>query len=231
VFAVFAASGRTGELRLKRDRSTVIIYFRCGEIVFVTSLDPADYTSAETGAVEGVPADALAFAVREQRASGKPFHVTLAEQGVLPVDCDLSRVLHRAGRKILVDVLESPEQSFAWRDAASLPAYVEAYGRAMPVSRDLPVDDPEPEVVWPLSGEVPSRTSEFGDLIREVTLSARERRVLMLIDGKTSIETIAIRSGLDLEYVGHITRALADIGLVRGADDTGDLGLQELKEM
>jgi CheY-like chemotaxis protein len=244
---MIGASARTGELRLhsKGKDSATIMYWRCGEIVLLTSVEPLDHTGCDGGELSEIAPDVVAAAEFEQRATGKPVHVTLDERGVLPRQIELGALLHRAGRRLLLEALDAKEMSFVWRDLTALPAYVEAHARRVPISRNtVPFErssttpklerptslkqlalermrsapDPGPDA-WPEVALVFDRAARFNDKVRQVVLNARERRVLALIDGRHSLEKVALRSGLELSYVRHIVRCLASIELV-AADET-----------
>jgi CheY-like chemotaxis protein len=240
---LFAASARTGSLRVRGAAVDLLVFWRCGEIVLVTSFDPDRHTRCEGGDVSSAPQEALAAAQAEQRASGKPVHVTLAERGALPSGCDLGQVLHRAGRALLVEALRAADVTFTWTDLAALPPYVDAFAKAVPVSRTaLPTSLDEPSDAppssrsqdaldrarreasadtsrWSPPDAVLDRASGFSARLREVSLTARERRVLALIDGHTSLAEVATHAGLGVDYVRHIARCLADVGLVVPASE------------
>ncbi|HVH43132.1 MAG TPA: response regulator [Labilithrix sp.] len=237
VCSMFGSSGRTGELRLTRENVTVIVYYRRGEIVLVSSLDPADHFSVAPRADISATPEELSAAEAEQAASGKPVHVTIAERRGSSEGLDLRRTLQRVGRRLLFDAFDATEQSFAWRDLASLPAYVETYACYVPLCRNTEPFDPgkppaemppslaqltlqrlrEEEVseqLLPKANIVFDRVQGFTERIRDLALEARERRVLALIDGRHTIEELVGRTGLGLHAVRRVARSLGEVGLI-----------------
>jgi DNA-binding response OmpR family regulator len=66
----------------------------------------------------------------------------------------------------------------------------------------------EPELIY-------DRVSGFSAKLRQVELSANEQRVLTVIDGRTSLRTIADRTGLATREVSRIVYRLGEIDLVQ----------------
>src|SRR5262249_59618102 len=99
------------------------------KVIFATCFDPAAYLERSAHVLDGVPASARAHAEAEQRHSGKPTPVTLAHEGYLS---GVEGLVHARTRAILGQVIACREGTYAFRDAAAPPAYVESYAR--PVS-------------------------------------------------------------------------------------------------
>jgi DNA-binding response OmpR family regulator len=66
----------------------------------------------------------------------------------------------------------------------------------------------EPELIY-------DRVSGFSGKLRQVELAANEQRVLTVIDGRTSLRTIAERTGLAAREVSRIVYRLGEIDLVQ----------------
>jgi CheY-like chemotaxis protein len=66
----------------------------------------------------------------------------------------------------------------------------------------------EPELVY-------DRVAGFSAKLRQVELSANEQRVLTVVDGRTSLRSIAERTGLALRDVSRIIYRLSEIALVQ----------------
>jgi CheY-like chemotaxis protein len=93
-------------------------------------------------------------------------------------------------------------------------------GEASPLQRDLErlrrpsawaeadLRVSEPELVY-------DRVGGFSGKLRQVELGANEQRVLTVIDGRTSLRTIADRTGLALREVTRIVYRLGEIDLVQ----------------
>lgn len=240
VLVLINGSGRTGVLTLEANGRTTRLYCRSGEVLLVTCLDPAVYMSGTTVPLGEVPSDALAEAETEQRASGKPVFVSLAEKALLPKACDLGSTLHHHSKRLLVAMLGEKHASFTWRDLPALPGYVDAYGRHVSPARDTLLGIPQGPAGAPSSlaqmtlerlretsasnelagGVIFDRVRGFSQKVRELDLNAEERKVLALVDGHTSADHVAARSGLQFEEVGSILSRLGEVGLLRARSET-----------
>ncbi len=227
----FSASGRAGELTIAHRDQKLVTYWRRGEIVIVTTHDPEAYLRGAK--LSRVPADALVRAKAEQRASGKPVFVSLAEDGVT-LSAPLAELLHRAGRRLLLDAVDSTAATFAWRDLAALPLYADAHGRHVSTKRNtLVFGAPAPATrasslqqlaLERLRRDPPStlvrddvvfdRARGFSDQIRRFDLDANERRVLAACDGVHPLYEISTRASLPLETTRAVCARLAEVGLV-----------------
>lgn len=219
ILKMIRASGQTGELWLAQGSRKVIVYLRRGEIVLTTSHDPIDYCRDAR-----VPLPALAAEIREraevdQRSSGKPFFVTLAERGYLPTT-DLASVLQRQGKRALLDVMESSAVRFFWREKPTHPPYVDAYGMRITIDQvelerlRRPAGRALVESRLPKADAVYERADSFSRRLREFELAPDERRVLSLIGGGNTIQTLTNRSGMAQKEISFICDRLAHVGLL-----------------
>lgn len=265
---LLVSGGRSGELRLTRTRdagalvgaplagnhvrvdagalalqphalAVTLVYFREGEVVLVTSLDPSEHCRGDAHGLAGVSSESLASAAAEQRISGKPIFVTLSERGLLSSSFDLPTFLHRTGRRLLLESSDARQLHFAWRDLASLPSYVVEFGRNVRMNREtIPFDavassqtTSKPSLrqitlerlrkfsegaadAGPAAATVLHRAVHFTDKLREVSLDATERRVLASIDGRFSVAEVAARCGLELGEVRRIAGYLHTLDVV-----------------
>jgi hypothetical protein len=230
----FAASGKVGELRISRGGRALITYWRRGEIVLVTTDDADEYVRGVT--LGRLPVEALARAKAEQQASGRPVFVTLAEEGA-PLPAPLGDLLHRQGRRLLLDAIDATAATFTWRDLPALPLYVEAHGRHVSTARNTLVfnatsaDSPPPPATTleqlaleRMRRDSPAmrvsddavfdRVRGFTDRIRRFDLAADERRVLAATDGAHTVGEIAARVGIDAQEVRAVFARLSEVGLV-----------------
>jgi DNA-binding response OmpR family regulator len=219
ILKMIRASGQTGELWLAQGSRKVIVYLRRGEIVLATSHDPLDYCRDAR-----VPLPSLASEIREraeadQRSSGKPFFVTLAERGYLPT-ADLASVLQRQGKRVLLDAVEASSVRFFWREKPTHPPYVDAYGMRISVAQlDLerlrrPSGRAGIDARLPKSDTVYERAENFSRRLREFELGPDERRILSLVGGANSVQTLTNRSGMPAREIAFICDRLAHVGLI-----------------
>ena len=240
LLALFAAGERTGELRVTAGPRTLVLFLRGGDVVLVTSTDPDEYLRGVS--LGRVPPPSLARAKAEQEASGRPVFVTLAEEGAL-LPASLGDLLHRQGRRLLLEAVDGTAARFAWRDTDALPLYVEAHGRAVSAARNtLALGAASPEAVRTAASSLEQLTLErlrreppsfpygdetvfdrvrgFSDRVRRYYLEASERRVLAATDGLGSLTEIAERAALPIDEVRAVVGRLVEVGLLseRAAD-------------
>lgn len=235
---LIGGSGRSGVLTLTVKERVTLLYCRAGELILVTTKDPVAYQAGSTLPLDGTPPAALAEAEAEQRTSGKPVYVGLAERGALPKPCDLGATLHHHSKRLLLAALAEKNVEFAWRDLAALPPYADAYGRHVSAARETLVGVPQAASAGSLSqmtldrlrqaGEahdVPAgvafdRVKGFSQKVKELSLSTDERKLLALVDGHTPAEQLALRSGLPNGDAGSILHRLSEVGLIRARSAT-----------
>jgi hypothetical protein len=223
---MLALGGRTGELRLAHGGQTAVLYWQSGEILLVTSLDPADYATGGPP-LAGASAEAREQAAQAQRASGVPLYVPLAGQlGRV----DLPALLERQGRRVLAAARQAPALRFAWQELETLPGYVESHGHHISLELDgggeetlaqltlerlrRPSSWREGQVHLPGPDAVYARAAGFSARLGPLRISANEQRVLALVDGRHSLTAIAERSGIVPAEVARILHRLAAIDLV-----------------
>lgn len=219
ILKMIRASGQTGELWLAQGSRKVIVYLRRGEIVLATSHDPVDYYRDARVPLPSLSPEMRERAEGEQRSSGKPFFVTLAERGYLPTT-DLASVLQRQGKRVLLDAVEASSVRFFWREKPTHPPYVDAYGMRVSVEQlelerlRRPSGRSGIESRLPKSDTVYERAENFSRRLREFELSADERRILSLIGGSNSVQTLTNRSGMPAREIAFICDRLAHVGLI-----------------
>ena len=219
VLAVAQRLQRTGEVVVGA-QGEVVAFLRDGTLALATSRDPEEWLRDLPLDLSTVPADTMRKAEEEQAASAKPVLVTLAELGNLP-PCDLSGLLNEQGKRVLKRVLGrlGPGTPFAIRERATLPLYVDAYGRGLSFRQVLLErlrDDPRatggmppatPDVIF-------ERRAGFSKRLLQFELVPSERRVLALVDGGATTRSIADRTGLRLTDTCETLQRLEAIELL-----------------
>jgi len=253
LLAFVGEAARTGELTLgpvpgatpgagPGNAERLLLYWESGEIVACTSFDPLEYVRGADIDLSGVSAEARARAEAEQRESGVPVYVTLAEAGALAAEAavDLAPLLHERGVHLLRQTRGASALKYAWRDRPSLPPYVVTWGRHLSLSDDLGapevggVHPTEPTIAqlslerlrrpssWgeadlrlPGSDQCFDRAFGFSQKLRALRLTASEQRVLSLVDRQNPLRAITQRSGLPPREVARILYRLAEIELIQ----------------
>lgn len=216
---VVAGHERTGVLELRVRSQRVWLSWRSGVLLLVTTDAVERYLRGAEGELAGVSTDDRSRAETEQARTGKPVFVSLAESGRLPSG-KLSQLLFRQGKSVLMETLDEPKCSFAWRDALSLPTYVEAQGRQIAFAQiHLERMRREPamvvEAVADSLGWVFERSPGFSQRLRQLELSQEERRVLTLIDGRHPVSHVIQRSSMSPALVSAVLRRFVALELIR----------------
>jgi len=219
ILAVAQRLQRTGEL-IVGGQGEIVTYLRDGRIVLTTSHDAVEWSKELALDLSSVPAEPMRRAHEEQSATAKPTLVTLAELGNLP-RCDLSGLLNDQGKRLLKRVLGrfGPGTPFAFRPRATLPLYVDAYGRGLwfrQVLLERLRDDPtDGGAVQPTTADtIFERRGGFSKRLLQFELVPAERRVLALVDGTTTARNIGARTGLEVVETCMVLERLEAVELV-----------------
>jgi CheY-like chemotaxis protein len=215
---VLGAYGRTGQLTLEQGKRETLAYWRKGVVVLATTRDPVAYAENASFDLSNVPANQLEQACDEQRTTGKPLYVTLAEAGLLPAS-ELPGLLYAQTKRVLLDATALGPGRFEWREQIESPLWVEAYGRPLSSAqlslerlRGLPPAALDPALAAALVYE---RLDGFSRRIGQLELLAPERRVLACVDGRATVKAVIDKSGLPATEVHPILQRFAEIDLIR----------------
>lgn len=216
-------SARTGVLVLENGQRHTNLYLRGGEVVFATHNDPEEYgRGAELELRKDDPA--YAAAQLEQRQSGKPVLLTLAEAGLIAGSV-LPTLLHQQGMKVLLEAIDAGPSAFAFFERQALPSYVDAFGRLhsleqVTLERLRRVDDWAQIELNVASLEVVFQREEgFSQRLERLGLTDAEKRILTLVDGRQNVHRIIDRSSLPTFEVFHVLFRMRHVGLIRQASD------------
>lgn len=241
LLAFVGLAGRTGDLTLRHRGERLLLHFDSGEIVLATSHDPIAYLRDSSVDLTAVPGEARARADAEQRATGTPVYVTLAEAGALRAkNLDLAEILHERGVYLLRHARETSPLAYVWHDRPALPLHAVTWGRHLSLTEDLggsaaaaaahPIEPTlgqlnlerlrRPSAWVEADGRLPAqdqcydRAAGFSQKLRSLSLTASEQRVLSLVDRTNSLRAVTQRSGLPAREVARILYRLSEIELV-----------------
>jgi DNA-binding response OmpR family regulator len=232
LLTMLAGEERSGILSLTDDADQRLqLQLQWGEILCVTCHDPKAYVRGAGVELPPVPAALWARCEAEQRSSGTPVYVTLSEAGMLR-DLDLSDLLARQGKRLLLEAIAAGPLRFAWRDGTPLPSYAMQQGRplflgqlALEIAREA-ASAPAAEQRVLASDVRFVRCPEFSKRVRRFELDDTERRLLALADGKTPAREIAERARLESHDAMRGLARLASAGLLcEQAADTAEDGI------
>jgi DNA-binding response OmpR family regulator len=215
VLDLVRSSGRTCELRLSTPKRQISTYWRGGEILLATTDDPEEYSRGATFPFDNLPIELRDRVFSEQRTSGKPVFLSLAEASAIPV-ADVGQLLLEHGRRLIESILVASEGTFVWRSLTGLPPWVEAHGRGLRLAQVLlerlrkngPSAQLDPDSIL-------ERVPGFSSRIEELQLSGAERRLLSVVDGRTSARRVSERADMDWDDARRDLAVLCEIGLAR----------------
>lgn len=217
---VLGAYGRSGELRLRQGDKQTFVYWRKGVMVLATSLDPIQYMQGAALGLANTPPEALAKAEEEQRRTGKPLLVSLAEAGLLAA-AELPPLLYEQSKNVLLEALDSGPGQFEWAERNAIPPYAEPHGRPIQISQ-LVLERLRRTTRWAaveaqnIAFEtVYERAERFSKKLRELELSIEERRLLGAIDGRATVKQIIEKSGQATQDVYPILYRLGEVDLIK----------------
>lgn len=214
------AGRQSGEMDLTCAGARLVTYWKDGALLVASSFDPVEYQRDTTASLDGISAEALERAEKEQHASGKPLYATLAGEGLMSLP-DAQRAMARQGRNALRAALREPSCRLEWRGEAALPPFIEDLGQAIPIAQlwleRLRAVAPRDEIdrAVPSSLEVFERGERFSAKVRLLELSGSERSALALVDGRATVQDVVDRSGLSAPETFHVLYRLAEVGLIR----------------
>jgi CheY-like chemotaxis protein len=203
-----------------------LLYLKRGELVFAASTVPDESVrQAVLGVDEGL-AESYQKAEEDQKRTGKPVYVSLAEAGRMPA-ADMPELLHEQGKRVILDALSAEPRSFAFREAAVLPDYVESFGRpygleTLELERLRETDD-RVAVESLISGMdiVFTRAENFSSRVASLLLTDAERRVLTLVDRRNTVRQIVERSGVTPFEAFRILHRMSRLNLIRKSSGSG----------
>jgi hypothetical protein len=220
---LLSLSGQTGVLELRQGWNTRSIYFQEGRLVAI-SLGTRPMTLGELLIKAGwLTTQQVEFLVQRTRQSGQPFRGLLVESGLVSEDDLRTRSEHQMEEAIY--------SLFLWRDCQFRFYWGQPEG--VDLERTLPVDVSSERLImegarrvdeWShLSPLIPSLRLVFHptsqvELIAPPRLEAlgnRDRRVLILLDGRSDVLALAGRSGLNRLEVMRSLAVLVRAGLAR----------------
>ena len=221
LLSMLTGQERSGILALTDDADCRLqLQLQWGEILCVTCDDPRAYVRGASVELPPVPAALWSHCEAEQRASATPVYVTLSEAGLLR-NLDLSDLLARQGKRLLLQAVAAGSLRFTWRDGAPLPSYAIQHGRplllgqlALELARDeAPSSAAEQRLLAADTRFV--RCPEFSKRVRRFDLDDAERRLLALADVHTPVRQIAERARLEPGDAARGLLRLARAGLLR----------------
>ena len=195
----------TGVLRAFWDKEPVELLARDGQILLVTTRDPELYCPEAPITLVNIDEERTAEARRQQRETGTPLFLTLAQEGLIIREPAVQLVQHY-GQKLFAQLWSAPRARFMFEKSESLPAY----------ASEVPAEDDIDH--WALStlrfiqhqdlgtkadydpASVPAYTRNGFDRVQRLRLTVAEAQFASQFNGLRSIAQIAKNLRLDLKF-------------------------------
>jgi DNA-binding response OmpR family regulator len=195
----------TGTLRSFWNKATVDLLAKEGEIILVTTRDPALYCPEAPITLVNVDAEQTEQGRAEQRETGCPLFLTLARQGQILREPAVQLVQHY-GQKLFAQLWTAKKVRFVFEQSDALPEY----------ASDVPG---EPDIDhWMLttlrciqfqelgstpeieSGSIPAYTRDGYDRVQKLRLTVAEAQFASQFNGVRSVAQIAKNLRLDFKF-------------------------------
>ena len=195
----------TGTLRSYWKQATVDLVAKNGEIILVTTRDPALYCPEAPITLVNVDAEQTEQARAEQRETGCPLFLTLARQGLILHEPALQLVQHY-GQKLFAQLWTAKKVRFVFEQNEELPEFC----------KDVPS---EADVAhWALttlrciqfqelgntteieSGSIPAYTRDGYERVQKLRLTVAEAQFASQFNGVRSVAQIAKNLRLDFKF-------------------------------
>ncbi|MFN2474738.1 MAG: response regulator [Chthoniobacterales bacterium] len=195
----------TGTLRCFWKNEAVEVISRNGAIVLATTHDPELYCSEAPITLVNVDGERIAAAREQQRATGRPLFVALAQEGLIIREPSIQLVQHY-GQKLFAQLWTASRVRFMFEQSDDVPDF----------ARDLPGEDDIDH--WSLNtlrfiqfGElgahanfdqtsIPAYTRDGFTRVQKLRLTVAEAQFASQFNGTRSIAQIAKNLRLDLKF-------------------------------
>ena len=195
----------TGVMRCFWNREPVELLARDGQILLATSRDPDLYCPESPITLVNVDAERTAAAREQQRQSGQPLFITLAQEQLILREPAMQLVQHY-GQKLFAQLWSLPRVRFMFEQLDQLPAY----------ANDVPAEEDVDH--WALGtlrfiqfqelgnqadydpSSIPAYTRDGFHRVQNLRLTVAEAQFASQFNGARSIAQIAKNLRLDLKF-------------------------------
>jgi hypothetical protein len=200
-----AAQRLTGTLRSFWNREPVDLLARNGQIVLATTLDPELYCPEAPITLVNIDEESTARARQQQRETGRPLFVTLAQEGLIVREPSVQLVQHY-GQKLFAQLWTASRVRFMFEQSEQLPDYTQD------IASEEDVDH------WALStlrfiqfseigsradydpNSIPAYTRDGFERVQQLRLTVSEAQFASQFNGVRSIAQIAKNLRLDVKF-------------------------------
>lgn len=204
-FQTIARGKLTGTLRCFWSKEPIDLLTRNGEIVLATTRDPELYCSEAPITLVNVDQGKISEARAQQRATGCPLFVTLAQDGLILQEPSIQLVQHY-GQKLFAHLWAAPKVRFTFAQSADLPPWAAAVPSegdldqwGLATLRLLQSQDLGSKVNYD-PGSIPAYTRDGFERVQNLRLTVAEAQFASQFNGVRSIQQIAKNLRLDLKF-------------------------------
>jgi len=197
----------TGSLRVFWNMEPVELLVQNGQIIFATTRDPELYCPEAPITLANVDAERIAAARNQQRETGCPLFITLAQEDLILQEPAAQLVQHH-GQKLFAQLWTVPAVRFVFEREAQLPDYA----NAMPAEPDVDhwalaslrfIQFPQlGERAYYDPASIPAYTRDGFERVQNLRLTVAEAQFASQFNGSRSIQQIAKNLRLDMKFAG-----------------------------
>lgn len=194
----------TGTLRVFWNKEPLILLTRDGRIVLVTTRDPQLYCPEAPVTLVNADPERIAFARDQQRKSGCPLFLTLAQENMILQEPAAQLVQHH-GQKLFAELWTAPYVRFAFYQdalpsyATNLPAEADVDQWALATLRLIQFQELGDSANYD-PASIPAYTKNGYDRVQRLRLTVAEAQFASQFNGSRSIQQIAKNLRLDLKF-------------------------------
>ena len=200
------ASGKlTGTLRCFWSKESIELLARDGHIVLATTRDPELYCSEAPITLVNVDQEKIEQARAQQRESGCPIFITLAQTADILQEPAFQLVQHY-GQKLFAQLWTAPRVRFVFEQKPVLPAYAtdipgepDADQWALATLRLIQLQDLGDKANYD-AASIPAYTRDGFERVQNLRLTVAEAQFASQFNGVRSIQQIAKNLRLDLKF-------------------------------
>lgn len=195
----------TGSLRSFWNKETVELLAQNGQIVLVTTRDPELYCTESPITLVNVDPERIAAARAQQRETGCPLFLTLAQEDLILQEPAEELVQHY-GQKLFAQLWTARRVRFVFEQNSQLPTYASAISGeadidnwALATLRSVQLQDLGEQTNYnPAS--IPAYTKDGFDRVQTLRLTVAEAQFASQFNGARSIQQIAKNLRLDYKF-------------------------------
>ena len=195
----------TGTFRAYWNKEPVELLARTGQILLVTTRDPELYCAEAPITLVNIDEEKTAQARQQQRETGRPLFITLAQEGLIIREPAVQLVQHY-GQKLFAQLWSAPRARFMFEQSDDVPAYAEGVPSeedvdhwALGTLRFIQSQDLGEKADYD-PASIPAYTRDGFERVQRLRLTVAEAQFASQFNGTRSIAQIAKNLRLDLKF-------------------------------